>query len=541
MNRRTLIACLLPLGCPLPPAYASTPQAEAPRSVADRVSAVGAIGAHASLNDLLTAIHERAGVPAIAAAYVRGDEVLDMAATGLHSVGSDTTFDTRDPVHLGSVTKSFTALVIGRLVERGELDWKTTVAAVLGSDGIRPEYHPVTVEQLLRHRGGLSSYTTSRPDDHPRTTYEGRAREKRRAFVRDVLGTQPAVPPGTATLYSNASYTVVGHMAECVTDLAWEDLVRDLVLEPLRMQHAGTGIPDVPRGHVERDGAFASLPREAYSDLELVAPAGNLHASLEDMVHYAQAHLTGLAGRDGVLRATTMQRLHAPGDDDDSMVCGWQRQHVASRRVHKHAGSAGGSYAEVSLYPDDDAAVVVLMTVPGHLGAPLATRVDRAFRHRYLVPTSDFTTKSRPQSIEQGIATDEDDDRLWQVVGQLAHAFNDEDRDAYHALFANDDRRAGRDSMFDFMAQDVLPSRGAITAFHALSDPLRVGGAKRAIRLAVFHLENGTPGYFGVALDEESRILELSLFVKNDLCKHGIDPACPLTVRHLDRDFGGRR
>lgn len=493
-----------------------------------------------TLADLLEDVHARTGVPAIAAACVRDGEIVASATVGVVAFGSPERVPGDARFHLGSVTKSFTACVVGKLVEEGKLDWDTRVGAVLGDVEMRDAYRDVTIEQLLQHRGGLPAYTDERPSGHPDRTYGGTPGEQRAAFLADALVQEPVGTPGRSCLYSNAGYALAGYMAERVSGESWEQLVRRVVFEPLGMASSGFGFPDAPLGHAGDGPEFQPVPIDAYPPMEIIAPAGNVNASVADLARYANAQLAGLEGRDGFLRAATLQRLHtvAGGVDAGQYASGWIVSADASGDpVHHHGGTVGASYAEVRLHPSLHCATIVLTTVGPGIGEPLATLVAQALLWRYgpEVPGFVRASGSAPSGVRvvEGGTTAEDDARLWHLVREMSTAINEEDRAGYHGLFASSFDRNDADSMFDFMARNVLPSRGGVYAFHALSRSMEARGSRLPMRAVTFHLENGFPGYFGFGLDEAGKIAEFSLFVKGDLCPAGTDRHCAKIAKTL--------
>ena len=495
------------------------------------------------LSGLLDDVRAHTGVPALAAACVRDGKIVAEATVGVRAFGSAAGVAADDRFHLGSVTKSFTAVVIGKLVEEGQLRWDTRVEQVLADIEMRDAYRSVTVEQLLQHRGGLPAYTERRPAGHDANReYSGTPTEQRAAFLADVLVQEPIGASGGTASYSNAGYALAGHMAECVAGKSWEDLVRRYVFEPLGMRSGGFGVPDQPRGHAGNGPEFKPVPTDAYPAMDTIAPAGNIHCSVGDLARYARAHLDGLAGEDGFLQAATVQRLHAVPDGGGAMrfASGWIATEDASGDpVHRHGGTIGASYADVQLYPARRCAVIVLTNVGPGVGEPLASQVAQAMVQRFAPAMTGFVRAeaSEPIPMTEGKATAADDARLWQVVKKLSQAINDEDRGAYRALFAPSyDRQAG-DEMLEFMTRQVLPVRGGVHAFHSPRPPLQQAGVEWPLRVVVFHLENGFPGYFGIALNDDGLIAEFSLFVKGDLCPNGTDRKCAHNVRTLDKDF----
>ena len=431
---------------------------------------------------------------------------------------------------------------------QGALTWSTTIGDVLDDLEPRAEYRGVTLEQLLHHRGGLPPYTHGRPAGHdPAAVYEGTPTEQRTGFLHDVLQQDPVGTPGQTTLYSNAGYTIAGYMAERVTGKSWEQLVESLIFQPLGMTTAGFGIPDHPLGHAGNGPEFTSVPLSAYPKMQIIAPAGNVHCSVADLARYANAHLAGLAGRDGILRSETFKRLHTAsrGSGEMRYASGWNLTTGANGQpIHSHGGTVGASYAEIKLYPATDSGVIVLTTVSQGIGEAIAGHLGRALPDRFRPQMDGFITTdtsagkvSTGTEITAGESTSAEDAQVWRVVQRLSEAINNEDRAAYRALFAPNFNAANRDSMFDFMSRSVLPMRGGLRSFHALSAPLELPGKKLPLRAVTFHLQNGYPGYYGISLNDEGLLADFSLFVKGDICRSGTDRQCPLNAKVLGKDF----
>ena len=497
-----------------------------------------------TLQALLLDVHTRTGIPALAAAYVADGKIVDHATVGVEVFGSERRVARGAPFHLGSLTKSITATLIGKLIEEGMLGWDTRIAEVLDDVEMHAGYRDVTVEQLLQHRGGLHAHTGAAPAGFPDLgPPTGTPVEVRATFLAATLALPPAAVPGEATLYSNAGYTVVGAMAERVCGASWEELVARYVFEPLRLATAGFGVPAAPSGHAGNGPRFDAVPLAAYPPTVRVAPAGNIHASIEDLAVYALAHLRGLGGEDGLLRAATFRRLHTPLDVAGGFASGWALDRAPSGEpLHRHAGTTGAYYADAQLSPARGAGIVFLTSVGPSLGEALSAQVARAIRARFEPsvsgPAGFEAVEPRAGRIEitELDSSALDDDRFWRVVDAVCEAINDENRDAYSALFHPDYSAESRNSLFDFFMEQVLPSRGGIHAFHEPGKPFLLTDASRPMRVVTFHLENGFPGTIGIELDDQDRLLQLSLFVKSDLCPNGCDRRCKKIRRRLGEE-----
>ena len=95
---------------------------------------------------------------------------------------------TNDVFHIGSCTKSMTATLTAMLIEEGKLRWDTTIAEVFPElkGKMDQQYEAVTVEQLLKHRGGVPGAPP--PAAWKRAWEEkGTPTQQRREFIEAVL------------------------------------------------------------------------------------------------------------------------------------------------------------------------------------------------------------------------------------------------------------------------------------------------------------------------------------------------------------------
>lgn len=347
------------------------------------------------LRTVLEQIRSDVGLPALAALALEGDSVIEIAATGVRAVGSPERASIDDRWHLGSNTKAMTATLAGILVERGVVQWTTTIAEVFPeiTDSILPEYRDVRLEELLTHTGGLSA-------DITRTPFWLRARDdiaslraQRRRWIVELLRL-PSSPRG-AYLYSNADYIVAGAMLERLTDASWETLMRREVFEPLGMRDVGFGPPgvpgvvDEPRGHVGTPGSYHSVdPVPIADNPAALGPAGTVNATLRAYGRFVAAHLAGARGDGGIVSAETFRRLQTPPQGREYAM-GWIRvpREWAAGDALTHAGSNTLWYAVVWMAPERDFAAIAVTNAGGEAGAQGTDRAVSALVRRYVDST----------------------------------------------------------------------------------------------------------------------------------------------------------
>lgn len=324
-----------------------------------------------SLGELAAQAMERAEAPGvgIAVAGESGDPSVGVA--GRRKSNEPTMIKPSDRFHVGSVGKSMTSTLIGRLVEMGKLRFDSTLGELLSDLPMREEYKAVTLDQIMRHRGGI-------PQDQG---YNGQTIRRivgtetdpikiRENYAKDILGREMIAKPGERFAYSNAGYSLLGHIAERIMRKPYEVLMKELVFEPLGMTTAivrpDEGVTEVS-GHMMRNGV--AEPGGLAGPLGILsAPAGNMVMSMGDLAKFGQAHLRGLLGHDGVLKSATIKHLHKPIESKmqgENYACGWDVvPNLDGNEVHSHNGSNGFYVAELFVVPNLKRVYAVMMNVP---------------------------------------------------------------------------------------------------------------------------------------------------------------------------------
>ncbi|HYE02801.1 MAG TPA: serine hydrolase domain-containing protein [Phycisphaerales bacterium] len=330
-------------------------------------------GVPADLADLLEPIRAKHKLPALAGAIVTGRELAALGAVGVRRAGGSEPVTRDDLWHLGSDTKAMTATMLAVLVEQGTLRWDSTVGEVFKDLPMDDGWRAVTLEQLLRNRGGAPADLDKDGLWGRLWQFKGPPREARLELVRGVL----KHPPGQVGtfVYSNAGYAIAGAMAEQVTGSAWEDLMRERLFAPLGMTSVGFGAPgtpervDQPRGH--RRGKPVE-PGPLGDNPPAIGPAGTVHCSISDWARFVALHLEGPHGRGpgggaALLKPESFARLHAidPGPGDPYAMGWlvterpWAKGEGGTGRVLTHAGSNTMWYCVAWVAPERDFAVLV--------------------------------------------------------------------------------------------------------------------------------------------------------------------------------------
>jgi CubicO group peptidase (beta-lactamase class C family) len=335
-----------------------------------------------TLDEKLESIRSKLGLPALGVAATSGERLLAIATAGFRKLGSEERVTPLDTWHLGSCTKSMTATMIARLVERGMLSFDSTL------EGGFPElagkmdasYRGVTLEQLLANRGGVPSDLSPGGLWGRLWERKGTPSDQREELARGVFERAPATRPGSSFLYSNAGFALAGQMAERATKKAWEALMQEELFAPLGMTSGGFGAPGNPDSVKEPWGHGAGgepVPPGPHADNPpAIGPAGTAHLSLSDWARYAATHLRGARGRSDYLKAETFARLQAKPKVGE-YAFGWAHatRPWANGPVLVHNGSNTMWFCVIWLAPERN---VALLSVCNMGGAKAAQGTDEA-------------------------------------------------------------------------------------------------------------------------------------------------------------------
>jgi len=320
---------------------------------------------------LIAPVVEKHDIPGMAVAVIRNGETIATGVAGVRTRGKPDRIAINDRFHIGSDTKAMTAMLCGILVEEGKLKWDQTIGQTFPEfeRSMHPLYHDVTLEQLLTNRGGV-------PGDLQRDglwgklwQHKGTPTSARRLLLQGVTAHAPEATPGEKYIYSNAGFSIAGHMAEKVTGKPWETLMREKIFRPLGMSSAGFGPPgtraknDQPRGH-KSDGTPVE-PGPSADNPVAIGPAGIVHCSIGDWAKFMAANLPG--GKTKLVKPETLQKLHTPPPGIPPYSMGWlvvNNQPWADGEALTHAGSNTMWYAVAWLAPERDFAVVVVCNQP---------------------------------------------------------------------------------------------------------------------------------------------------------------------------------
>jgi CubicO group peptidase (beta-lactamase class C family) len=310
----------------------------------------------------------------VVAAVLHGDRIVALGSTGLRNATHSEPFLPGDTIHLGSDTKAMTAILIGRLIDSGQLTFDTPMRDIFPdlAGTMDSQMAAITVRNLLNHNAGLRHDLDWWKLAGTRQSLAA----QRRMAVEQALSAPPATPIGSFA-YSNVGYVLLGAIIEAKTGKPWEDVIRQEIFRPLGMSSAGFGPPGTrgevnqPWGHVLENGRLSPAQID---NAPVLGPAGTVHCSIADWSKFIAEILRAAQGRPTLVSRKTFRELTTPMPGQD-YAGGWiiTQRPWAGGLALTHAGSNNTWYCDVWIAPARNFAVLI---ATNYGSQPVATAAD---------------------------------------------------------------------------------------------------------------------------------------------------------------------
>ncbi|MGW6929487.1 serine hydrolase domain-containing protein [Lentzea sp. NPDC054927] len=270
---------------------------------------------------------------------------------------------------LGSVTKTFTATAIMRLVSDGRVSLDAPVRTYVPELKLLDD-REFTVRQLLNHTSGL---------DWGTLVDTGEGDDALARHVAELASLTLIAPVGERPSYSQSGFNLAGRIIENVTGQTYEQAMTALLLEPLGLGNT----------HFDRDAVMTRRFAAGHEKGQIARPwrhwrannpGGGIAASASDLLAWARFHLGDGDGIDlaEMRRSTAFLRGSNLGD---AIGVGWFLREIEGVEAIGHGGSSNGQFAELLIVPSRNFAVVSIAN-QGPDGIPFnQAMVRRALEH----------------------------------------------------------------------------------------------------------------------------------------------------------------
>lgn len=309
-------------------------------------------------------------IPGLSIGVVRNDSIVLAKGYGHLEINKKRSVDENTIFGIGSISKSFTALTLGILVDEGKIDWDDKVRDYLPYFELYDPYvsDHFTIKDLLIHRSGLkdvSGGTLWYHSDYSRTEVI-----KRLKYLDPVSGfrEKPA--------YQNVMFVVASEIVKEVSGMSWDHFLRSRVFDKLKMTQTTSlsaereANANLAQPHIRNDvHQKVAIKQEKGDNL---APGGFIYSSAKDMSNYMKMLLNnGTFEKDTIVSSKIINEIFKPQvifpiggppfyNEFTSYGFGWWLTPKNGHKIIAHSGGIDGMSANLIMIKDMNIGFVIL-------------------------------------------------------------------------------------------------------------------------------------------------------------------------------------
>jgi serine-type D-Ala-D-Ala carboxypeptidase/endopeptidase len=283
---------------------------------------------------------------------------------------------------IGSITKTFTGLVLAQMIEQGRVKPTTPVRELLPADVVaKPNGAEITLLDLVTQHSGLPRMPANFMPANPLNPYVDYSAEKMYAFISSQSVAKPA---DAEFVYSNLGFGLLGQALANHADQNYATLVKQQVLEPLCMNDTFVEPTREQRTHFAKP-LLANRQPSSMWEFQSMVGAGGLRSTAGDMLSYLAAQLdpskrcTSAATHVKTLPQALARAQMVQADAVPGMKIAYAWMYVPQTQGYWHNGGTGG-YASFAFFnPKSRTGAVVLTNLA--IGPPTGSLADLIGQH----------------------------------------------------------------------------------------------------------------------------------------------------------------
>lgn len=271
---------------------------------------------------------------------------------------------------IGSVTKTFTALVLAQMVVQKKVTLDEPVRELLPAGWVgKPAGPEITLLDLATQHSGLPRLPDNLQPANPADPYADYSAQRLEAFLKQH---GVARPEKTDFLYSNLGVGLLGFALAQRAGISYGDLIRDEITAPMGLKDTEIVLsPEQQSRFIQ--GYNGAHDRVGPWRLDALAGAGALRSTASDLLIYCATlmhpdRLTGQNG-DGATLTEAIPLVLQPRADAGGMKIALAWLIRPEQGIYWHNGGTGGYTSLVVFDPQRDRAIVVLYNCED-MGAP---------------------------------------------------------------------------------------------------------------------------------------------------------------------------
>jgi len=263
-------------------------------------------------------------------AVSKNGEIIYQRSIGYADIGNKIRADENSTYGIGSVTSTFTAVMVLKAVEENKLRIDQTIDKFFPKI---PNAGIITIKHLLSHQSGIHSFTSLS------------AKTKNRV-LRNIFKSGSDFIPGNKSVYNNLNYMILTYILEKIYDKPYAELLTTYITFPLELNNTHLLGKEVPDDYCKSYRFFGDWQLNTKASVQKASGAGEIVSTPYDLVKFSDALFSGklLAEESLVFMGTAI------GDIGSGLLL----MPYSDRTGYGYTGENDGFYAQFAHYPDSN-------------------------------------------------------------------------------------------------------------------------------------------------------------------------------------------
>lgn len=220
-------------------------------------------------------------------AVSKDGEVIYQKAVGYCSVEDDLKPDKNSIYRIGSISKTFTTVLVFNAVEEGKLKLDETL------DVYFPKIKnakKITIDNLLNHRSGIHNFTND--ETYLDWSAEAKTQEELLQIIKD--GGSDFEPDSKAD-YSNSNFLLLSFILEEIYDQSYGELLKEKIVQPLKLENTyyGNKINPIKEHECYSYQYAGQWDKSTETHMSVPSGAGAIVSTPTDLVTFSDALFGG--------------------------------------------------------------------------------------------------------------------------------------------------------------------------------------------------------------------------------------------------------
>jgi len=319
-----------------------------------------------NLDDFIDAVIKKNNIPGLSIAVVTNDSVIYAKGFGIKKTGGSDPVDEHTLFEAVSLTKSFTALLLGMLVDQKKIKWTDPVVKYIPDFETNEDFvtQKLTIQDLLTLRSGLLD-----GDKLSGSTRMELVPQIRNLKISDSFRL-------SQTSY-NLNYTLAGLIVEIISGESWENMMKERIFSSLKMSETYTNIPaalsfnNFSTPHFVKDGNI--VPAQ-WRDYSIYSPAEGIYSNVVDLAKWIKLQLNnGTFENHSIISPGTLADMQKPQNiamdlfkeyfnpeaNFMTMGTGWFISDYKNLKIIQMGGLSSGTSNLITIIPSKKIGIII--------------------------------------------------------------------------------------------------------------------------------------------------------------------------------------